>query len=233
MRQKIKLLPVIIGIILLLLIGIYGDVFSELEAPSFDEAYDRFVNAKTINMASEVIDSLDFSKITDDNVYDLMSATYILNIWGNSADNTSIQALRLRICKSAKWIDKYYTEDLAVIWPPDDGFEDGIETVGTLEVGSLIDRYGYPGGSFLAPKGDDYKKRALAPGTKETKPYYVYKVLRAFEVEIGKVEPWFGVVGEGTQYYTAYNDDKHKWNVQYLLDKGYLEEVSKVNPEGE
>jgi len=51
----------------------------------------------------------------------------------------------------------------------------GEPQVVTLQPGTKIDRYGYEGGSFVAPEGTPYEMRSLAPGT-ETKPYNVYEV---------------------------------------------------------
>ena len=55
---------------------------------------------------------------------------------GNKSDSTS----------------NYYNPDGSPIWPPNRGF-DGNPTKVTLEPGTLIDRYGYDGGTFVSPKG--------------------------------------------------------------------------------
>ena len=63
---------------------------------------------------------------------------------GNKSDSTS----------------NYYNPDGSPIWPPNRGF-DGNPTKVTLEPGTLIDRYGYDGGTFVSPKGIPYTERSL------------------------------------------------------------------------
>lgn len=102
-------------------------------------------------------------------------------------------------------------------WPDNDGFIEGTEKTISLTVGDKIDRYGYPGGSYLSPVGLAYKERALTPGTKEMKPYFIYEVKAPIEVKMGNIQPWFGVgTGIGLQYYL--NDE----SVQDYLDSGAL-----------
>ena len=68
-----------------------------------------------------------------------------------------------------------------------------------LPIGARIDRYGYEGGTFLAPEGTPIPMRSLAPGT-TSKPYNVYEVTRPLQVQSGPASPWFGQPGLGTQY---------------------------------
>ena len=84
-------------------------------------------------------------------------------------------------------------------WPMYPGTVAGIEGSYTLMPGTKIDRFGAPGGSFLSPMGTSYGERALKPGTMR-EDYYVYEVRRPLDVKVGEVRPWFGEVGEGTQY---------------------------------
>jgi hypothetical protein len=72
-------------------------------------------------------------------------------------------------------------------------------TAETLSVGTRIDRYGYEAGTFLSPEGTPTWMRSLAPGT-TSKPYGVYEVSKPVTVQSGKVAPWFGQPGQGTQY---------------------------------
>ena len=80
-----------------------------------------------------------------------------------------------------------------------------------------MDRYGYLGGTFVSPEGIPYSRRALAPGT-EAKPYNVYEVKEAIEVQAGPIKPWFDEIGGGLQW----EFDK---SVADLLDAGILTEV--------
>ncbi|WP_419148999.1 TNT domain-containing protein, partial [Pseudomonas syringae] len=44
-------------------------------------------------------------------------------------------------------------------------------------MGTKLDRYGGPQGSFLSPQGVPFEQRALAPGSK-AEEYYQYEMLR-------------------------------------------------------
>lgn len=81
----------------------------------------------------------------------------------------------------------YYNPDGSPIWPPNRGF-DGNPTKVTLEPGTLIDRYGYDGGTFVSPKGIPYTERSLPIGT-DQKPYTVFEVVKPVEVQAGKIAP--------------------------------------------
>jgi len=87
---------------------------------------------------------------------------------------------------------------LQTYWPPNRGFQ-GTPITEELATGTRIDRYGYEGGTFLSPVGTPDWMRSLAPAT-TSKPYNVYEVVRPIEVQSGKAAPWFGQVGQGTQY---------------------------------
>ncbi len=74
------------------------------------------------------------------------------------------------------YYDKFKNANGGWDWPKNLGFEgDPIKT--TIPVGTRLDRYGEPNGSFLAPKGTPYEQRALAPGAKAEK-YYEYEVIK-------------------------------------------------------
>ena len=114
---------------------------------------------------------------------------------------------------SSKWFDKNGN----IIWPENDGFTGTPEKV-TLGPGTRIDRYGYPGGSFVAPEGTPYGARSLAPGT-ESKPYNVYEVVEPLDALGGETAPWFGHPGGGTQY-------KFEKSIQELLDAEIIKEIN-------
>src|SRR5690348_10221416 len=93
---------------------------------------------------------------------------------------------------------KTETTAIQTYYPPNRGFLDS-PTTETLKPGTMIDRYGFEGGTFVSPVGTPYEMRALAPDSL-SKPYNVYEVVKPAEVSSGKVAPWFGQPGKGTQY---------------------------------
>jgi RHS repeat-associated protein len=108
---------------------------------------------------------------------------------------------------------------LVPYWPPNRGAIGPIDNI-TLQPGTIIDRYGYPGGTFTSPVGIPYTMRALPPGT-NLKPYTVYEVMKPIpNVSSSKIAPWFGELGYGRQFEL----DK---SVQSYLDSGHLREVKK------
>ncbi|MFP4852645.1 glycohydrolase toxin TNT-related protein [Paraburkholderia sp. BR14264] len=101
------------------------------------------------------------------------------------------------------------------IWPPNSGGYSPTYNV-TLETGTQLDRYGYPGGSFVSPTGVPFDERALPASYLTTKPYFQYEVTQPIPgVTQAKVLPWFGQPGTGTQYQLPNS-------VQWYLDNGYL-----------
>jgi len=125
---------------------------------------------------------------------------------------------------------QYYNQETGDInWPPNNGF-DGDVVRTELKPGQVIDRYGEPGGNFLSPDGTPYEQRALALHSDDAK-YYQYRVLEAFEVDSGKIAPWFDRPGGGIQYHTAnsriYNSNGEliKLTVKDLLDNDYIIEI--------
>lgn len=88
-----------------------------------------------------------------------------------------------------------------------------------MERGTLIDRYGYDGGTFVSPKGTPYTNRALAPGT-DAKPYTVFEVLEPVRVKSGRITPWFGEKGGGIQF-------EFSKSISELIDEGIIEKVVK------
>ncbi|EHP6105427.1 contact-dependent inhibition effector tRNA nuclease [Escherichia coli] len=106
------------------------------------------------------------------------------------------------------------------IWPPNRGAYGPVEKV-TLPAGTVIDRYGYPGGSFVSPIGVPFEQRALPSSHETTKPYFQYEILKPIDdVSQGKILPWFGQKGQGTQY-------ELPKPVQWYLDKDYIKKVDK------
>ncbi|BEN25870.1 hemagglutinin repeat-containing protein [Serratia marcescens] len=105
-------------------------------------------------------------------------------------------------------------------WPKNLGFEgDPVKT--TIPVGTRLDRYGEPNGSFLAPKGTPYEQRALAPGAKAEK-YYEYEVIKPLPAIQGEIAPAFGQPGGGVQILPNMQE---RVNVDWLVKNGYLREI--------
>lgn len=63
--------------------------------------------------------------------------------------------------------------------------------------GQTLDGFGSEYGSYLAPAGDAYEKRALPPQNLNTREpahacdYHVYEVAKPFFVWQGSIAPWF------------------------------------------
>ncbi|MCI0383821.1 TNT domain-containing protein [Streptomyces sp. CNQ085] len=121
-------------------------------------------------------------------------------------------------------------------YPPNDGFAEVNgeidKHVEILEPGEDLDRFGSEYGSYLAPAGDPYAKRALPPQNLNTRDaahpcdYHHYTVKRSFPVWQGSVAPWFEQPGGGQQIKLdpALHDpgEGRLLNVKWLLDNGYL-----------
>ena len=118
-----------------------------------------------------------------------------------------------------KWLDVLgLNKNLpAPYWPPNRGALGEVRSI-TLPVGTLVDRYGYPGGTFVSPVGTPYPMRALPTGSNQ-KPYTMYKVLKPIDnVAASKIMPWFGEIGLGKQY-------ESPKSVKSYIEAGHLEEV--------
>jgi hypothetical protein len=129
------------------------------------------------------------------------------------------------------------------IYPPADGFlmvgDHPIRFAQTLRPGSRVDRFGYPGGTYLAPARTLFLQRALPPqnlttptGTSASN-YHLYCVLKAFRVDSGPIAPWFEQLGLGVQYKL---EAKHlpqagtTLSVTWLMQQGYLTEERPTGP---
>ena len=99
-------------------------------------------------------------------------------------------------------------------WPPNQGFE-GAPTRGTLRAGEVLQRYGGPSGTYLAPLGTAYQSVALPGGSQEKAKHY-YRVVRPVSVTQGRIAPAFGEPGGGMQFITSQP-------VSELLKNGSLE----------
>ena len=100
-----------------------------------------------------------------------------------------------------KWLDVLgLNKNLpAPYCPPNRGALGEVRSI-TFLVGTLVNRYGCPGGTFVSPVGIPYPMRALPPGSNR-KPYTIYRVLKPIDnVAASKIMPLFGEIGLGTQY---------------------------------
>ncbi|MBA2871428.1 uncharacterized protein YukE [Anoxybacillus calidus] len=114
----------------------------------------------------------------------------------------------------------YYTPEGEIIWPPNRGVLGEPERI-ILKPGTIIDRFGYEGGTFVSPYGVPYEMRSLAPET-FLKPYNVYVVTKPIEVQAGRIAPWFDEPGLGIQY-------ELNQSVKDLIEQGVLRRVVKYN----
>jgi len=110
----------------------------------------------------------------------------------------------------------WYQADCRYLFPPRDGFA-GVARMTWLKPGTLLDRFGHPGGAFLAPADASYMGRSV-PYDRLKMPYYRYEVLRPLRVAAGKSTPWFDQPGGGIQY-------KTERKIAELVAAGYLRQV--------
>lgn len=98
-----------------------------------------------------------------------------------------------------------------------------------LTPGTVIDRFGYPGGGYLGPDGVPFAERALPPES-ALKPYYQYVVEDptalppGWHIEESHAAPWFHQPGGGTQY-RIIRPDGQTGSVEDLVGFGILRRV--------
>ncbi|MGE2724402.1 glycohydrolase toxin TNT-related protein [Mycolicibacterium pulveris] len=98
-----------------------------------------------------------------------------------------------------------------------------------LPPGTVLDRFGHPGGAWLSADGTPFAERALPPDS-ATKPYHQYvvndptKLPTGYHIEQSKVAPWFNQPGGGIQY-RIIGPDGRDAPVQHLLDSQYLKKA--------
>ncbi len=86
-------------------------------------------------------------------------------------------------------------------WAPDGGRVPGTIKEGqTLNIGTVIDRYGNPYGKYTSPVGIPYEQRAL-PYIENPNAYHKYKVIKSIDgVTVSKIAAAFEQPGGGIQY---------------------------------
>lgn len=107
---------------------------------------------------------------------------------------------------------------------PDPNARGPIENV-TIQPGEYLDRFGFPGGTFVSPAKSSLRAENLAfetralPSYKQDDPYNVYEVLKPIDnAPRSKVLPWFGQPGQGVQYDLPNS-------VKWYIENGYLKRV--------
>lgn len=106
------------------------------------------------------------------------------------------------------------SEALVPYYPPNQGFA-GASGEASLVPGTVVDRYGGTGGSFLSPAGTPLAARSLPFGT-ENLPLNSYQVMQPINVNAGTAAPWFNQPGGGLQF------DLGTSTVQDLINSGHL-----------
>lgn len=125
--------------------------------------------------------------------------------------------------------DAAYRPDGRVQWPPDEGAAGPARRI-TLPAGTVLDRFGYPGGEYLSPLRPDghpysYEDRAILPDSL-AKGYHIYVLDAPVTVDLADVAPAFEQGGGGRQVKLINSD------LSTLLDKGVLHEVPSVPSDG-
>jgi Tuberculosis necrotizing toxin len=100
-----------------------------------------------------------------------------------------------------------------------------------LPEGTVVDRFGHPGGSWMSPEGVPFAERSLPPSSVE-KSYYQYvvadpaKLPPGYTIERSLAAPWFGQPGGGVQY-RILDPDGNNASIQDLIDAQYLRRVER------
>lgn len=99
-----------------------------------------------------------------------------------------------------------------------------------LPEGTVIGRFGYPGGGYLAPEGTPFAELALPPDS-AVKPYFQYvvndpsRLPPGWHIEQSEVAPWFHQPGGGQQY-RVINELGETGDVAELVRWGYLRRIN-------
>lgn len=140
---------------------------------------------------------------------------------GSTNSPSSIAAIADNEAGGYSYYDQFKKADGSWDWPKDLGFA-GDPVKNTLPVGTKLDRYGGPEGSFLSPEGVSFEQRALAPGSRSG-AYYQYEVLKPLPVIQGEIAPAFGQPGGGVQILPSLSE---RYNVDRLVKEGYLRQTN-------
>jgi hypothetical protein len=111
------------------------------------------------------------------------------------AGNGSCNPAKTREAGNGKWRNEkgQYASDPG--WPDNFGFKSRKDSIGTLMPRKKIDRYGHPGGEFVADVGTPFNQRALLDSFK-AKEFHTYEVVKPINnIRTGPTTPWFGQPG--------------------------------------
>ncbi len=99
-----------------------------------------------------------------------------------------------------------------------------------LPAGTVMDRFGYPGGGWLSPDGVPFAERALPPES-ALKPYFQYvvedpaRLPPGWRIEQSQAAPWFRQPGGGIQYRIV-DEFGETGNVAELEKWGFLKRIN-------
>ena len=130
--------------------------------------------------------------------------------------------------------ERYYNQETgAVIWPVNDGFEEGtIEDV-LVKGGTIFKRYGEDKGEFLGNTTDSFESRSLAMHS-ENAPIHYYQLIDDEVMTTGKAAKWFGREGGAEQFVVYKNKDAGtKYTIKELVDKVILIDITDKVESGE
>jgi Tuberculosis necrotizing toxin len=125
--------------------------------------------------------------------------------------------------------DAAHRPDGRVQWPPNEGAAGPPRRV-TLPAGTVLDRFGYPGGEYLSPLRPDghpysYGDRAILPDSL-AKGYHAYVLDAPVTVDLADIAPAFEQDGGGRQVKLIDTD------LASLLDGGLIHEVATPPSDG-
>jgi hypothetical protein len=106
-------------------------------------------------------------------------------------------------------------------WPPGESYPEGGTAPGEPELlaeGTVIDRFGPPGGRLFAADATPFERRSLPPESLAA-GYFRYRVERPLPVWRTVTAPWFGQQGGGERYRTTYSATE-------LVAFGYLTDIT-------
>ncbi|WP_006244506.1 TNT domain-containing protein [Mycolicibacterium tusciae] len=130
---------------------------------------------------------------------------------------------------------EFTNPDGSLIYPDDSLPEKPYAIPGTvvdnvqLAAGTELERFGYPGGTYLAPEGTPFAELSL-PSDSAARPYYRYVVddptalPPGWLIEQSQAAPWFHQPGGGPQF-RIIAPDGDEASVGALVDWGFLREV--------
>ncbi|MBB6716841.1 TNT domain-containing protein, partial [Clostridium gasigenes] len=127
--------------------------------------------------------------------------------------------------------DLYYNQATGNInWPKNNGFLEEVPKDVTVNPSMILDRYGEPGGNFMANAADSFESRALAPHSETAKQYY-YRPTEKFNMDAGTAAPWFGSNGGATQY-IKYHSNGDLYTVKELIENEFLDDITDLVEKG-